>query len=133
MQGINWLAVIAAAVSSFILGGLWYGPLFGKAWMRASGVTEEMTAKANMARTFGVSLVLQLVIAAVLAAFIGPEATFGFAVAAAAAAGLFWVAPAFGVVYLFEQRPFAHWAINAGYQILAFTLMGVILGLWRPG
>jgi hypothetical protein len=131
MQGINWLAVVAAAVSSFVLGGLWFGPLFGKAWMRASGVTEEMVASANMARTLGVSFVLQLIIAGVLAAFIGPEATFGFAVAAASAAGLFWVAPAFAVVYLFEQRSFGHWAINGGYQIVAFTLMGVILGLWR--
>lgn len=131
MQGINWLAVLVAAVSTFILGGLWYGPLFGKAWMRASGVTEEMARNANTARTMGVSFVLELIIAAVLAAFIGPEASFGFAVAAAAAAGLFWVATALGVIYLFEQRSFGHWAINAGYQIIAFTLIGVILGIWR--
>jgi hypothetical protein len=40
------------------------------------------------------------------------------------------VATAFGVVYLFEQRSFALWGIDAGYQILAFTLMGAILGAW---
>jgi len=29
---LNWLAVIAAAPSAFVLGGLWYGPLFKNAY-----------------------------------------------------------------------------------------------------
>jgi hypothetical protein len=32
---IHWLSVLVAALSSFFLGGLWYGPLFGKTWMTA--------------------------------------------------------------------------------------------------
>ena len=131
MPEINWLAVAAAALATFLIGGVWYGPLFGRAWMRASGVTPEQAGKGNMPMIFGLSFVLQLIAAAVLAMFIGPEATFGFAVAAAAAVGFFWVAPAFGVVYLFEQRPFAHWVVNAGYHIVSFVVMGVILGVWR--
>jgi len=131
MGAINWLAVAAAAVSSFVIGGLWYGPLFGKAWMRASGITEEQARAANQGLIFSVSFVLQVIAAAVLAMFIGPDATLGFAVAAAGSVGVFWVAPAFGVVYLFEQRSFAHWAVNAGYHVVAFLAMGLILGLWR--
>jgi len=130
LAAINWLAVVAAAVSTFIIGGLWYGPLFGRTWMRASGVTEEQAAAGNKGLIFGLSLVLQFIAAAVLEMFIGPEATLGFAVAAAVSVGLFWVATAFGVVYLFEQRPFAHWAVNAGYHVVSFLVMGVILGLW---
>lgn len=130
-SAINWLAVVLAAVSSFIIGGIWYGPLFGKVWMRSSGMTEELAKKANMGMIFGLSFVLQLVAAAVLAMFIGPDATFSFALFAAGAVGIFWVAPAFGVVYLFEHRPFAHWVVNAGYHIVAFLVMGAILGLWR--
>ena len=34
---INWLAVIVAAVATFVLGGVWYGPLFGKIWRAADG------------------------------------------------------------------------------------------------
>ena len=34
-SNINWLSVVVAAASSFLVGGLWYGPLFGKAWMNA--------------------------------------------------------------------------------------------------
>ncbi len=128
---LNWLAVAAAAVSSFVIGGLWYGPVFGKAWMRATGITKEKAAQANMGKVFGLSFVLQLIAAAVLAMFIGAEATVGFAVAAGAAVGVFWIAPALGVVYLFEQRSFVHWAINAGYHAVAFTVMGLILGAWH--
>src|SRR5665647_3170398 len=39
---VNWWAVLAAAVSSFAVGALWYGrALFGKSWMRLAGVSEE--------------------------------------------------------------------------------------------
>lgn len=129
MGTLNWLAVGAAAVSSFVIGGLWYGPVFGKEWMRATGITEEQAARASTGKIFGVSLLLQLVAAAVLAMFIGAEATVGFAVAAGASVGVFWIAPALGVVYLFEQRSFVHWAVNAGYHAVAFTVMGLILGV----
>lgn len=129
--GINWLAVGAAAISSFIIGGVWYGPLFGQSWLRASGISAERAAQAPMGRVFGVSLLLQLVAAAVLALFIGAEASTAFAIGAAAAVGVFWVAPALGVIYLFEQRSFRHWLVNAGYHVVAFTVMGVVLGVWR--
>jgi len=130
LGAMDLVAVVVAALSSFVVGGLWYGPLFGRAWMEASGVTEEKAAEANMGKVMGLSFLLQLVAAGVLLMFIGPDAGFAFTVAAAAAVGLCWVAPAFGVVYLFEQRPLSHWAVNAGYQVVAFTLMGVVLGLW---
>lgn len=44
--------------------------------------------------------------------FIGAEGTLAFGTAAGAAVGVFWVATAFAVVYLFEQRPVAHWTVN---------------------
>jgi len=127
---MDLVSVVVAALSSFVVGGLWYGPLFGKAWMKVSGITEEKAGEANMAKVMGLSFLLQLLAAGVLLMFIGPDAALGFSVAAAAAVGACWVAPALGVVYLFEQRSFGHWAVNAGYQVVAFTLMGVILGVW---
>ena len=130
LSTINWLAVLIAAVLTFVLGGLWYGPLFGKTWQRASGVTDEQQKSANMAMIFGVSFVLQLIAAFVLDMFIGPGATLAFGAAAGAAVGLFWVATSFGVVYLFEQRPLSHWAVNSGYAAVSFTMMGALLGAW---
>lgn len=126
----NWLAVIVAAVSTFALGGLWYGPLFGRAWMRASGVTEEQVRQGNKGKIFGLSFVLLLLAAIVLAIFIGHLGTLAGGLAAGGAVGLFWVATSVGVLYLFEHRPLTHWLVNAGYFVAAFLLMGGILGAW---
>ena len=129
MAGVSWLAVVVAAFLTFVLGGLWYGPLFGKPWMRASGMTEERARQGNMPLIFGLSFVLQLLAAFSLDMFIG-EAGTGFGVFAGAMTGIFFVATAFGVVYLFEQRPLAHWAVNSGYHVVSFTMTGAILGAW---
>lgn len=130
MSTLNWLAILVAAVSAFVVGGLWYGPLLGKVWMSASGVTEEQSKQANMARTFGLAFVLEFVAALVLAMFIGPDAGLAFGLFAGGSVGLFWVAAALGVVYLFEGRPLAHWLVNSGYFVLSFLIMGAILGAW---
>ena len=132
MEGvtINWLAVVVAAVSSFVVGGLWYGPLFGRAWMTALNITEEDMAGRNMPRVFGIALLLSLVASANLAAFLGPEATLGFGAAAGFAAGFGWVGMFLGILYLFENRSLSAWGINAGYCTLALTVMGAILGAW---
>ena len=126
----NHLAVITAAISSFVLGGIWYGPLFGKLWMEAAGVTAEQTKNSNKGKIFGVAFLLSLIQAYNLAAFIGP-AELQFAVFAAVATGAGWVATSIGILYLFEMRSLKHFLINAGYMIVAFTLMGIISGAWK--
>ncbi len=130
LSTVNWLSVLVAALVPFVLGGLWYGPLLGRAWMAATGITEEKAREANMPMVFGLSFVMQFLAAAVLDLFIGPDATLSFGLFAGLSVGVFWVGTAFGVVYLFEQRPFRLWAINAGYHIVNFAAMGAILGAW---
>ena len=127
---INWLSVIAAAVSSFLVGGIWYGPLFGKAWMAAFNLTEEELAKRNMPMVFGGALLLALVASINLEKFLGAEADLTFGVAAGFAAGLGWVAAFLGILYLFEMQSMKAYLINAGYCVIALTLMGLILGAW---
>jgi hypothetical protein len=129
---INWLAVIAAAIASFVLGGAWYSPaLFGNAWMKASGMTEEKAKQANMPVVFGVSFVWALLGAICFAAFIGPSPALGFAVAAGFATGLFWITGSYAINYQFEQKPLSLLAINGGYHTAQYTLYGLILGLWH--
>jgi len=127
---INWLAVVAASLSAFVVGGLWYGPLFGKAWMQAQALSEPELAERNMPMVFATALLLSLIAAINLAAFIGPDAGIGFGAAAGFAAGLGWVGMFLGILYLFEHRSLRAWAINAGYCTVALTLMGLILGAW---
>lgn len=126
---VNWIAVLVAAISAFILGGLWYGPLFGKKWMAHTGMTEERAKSMNMARTFGLSFILSFVAAFVFAMFLGPNPGVEFATGAGFAAGLCWVGASFGINDLFEDRPFGLWLINAGYHTLQFTIYGLVLGL----
>lgn len=131
LSKLNLLAIVAAAASTFLLGGLWYSPiLFARSWMREAGLTEEQTRQAPMARVFGFSALAALVMAFNLAAFIGPKASLGFGIFAGLTAGLGWVAMSLGVVYLFEQRSLKLWLINSGYQVVAYTMMGAILGAW---
>ena len=54
MPEVNWLAVIAAAVSAFVVGGIWYSPaMFLKAWQRGAGLSDEQLRSGNVAAIFG--------------------------------------------------------------------------------
>lgn len=131
LDSINYLAVIAAALSAFIIGGLWYSVLFGKAWMVENGFTEESLKNSNMAMIFGGSFVLSFIISFILVLFLGPERDAAFGASAGFMAGFFWVATAMGITYLFERKSLKLFFINAGYHVITFTIMGLILGVWR--
>lgn len=137
LSALNWLAIIVATLPGFVIGFLWYGPLFGKAWMRESGMTEEKIAQGNMARTFTLAFVFQFIMAFCLAMFFysDPESadlvTAGNGMFYGFLTGFGWVAMALAVNSLFEQRSFKYIAITGGYWIVVFTLMGLILGAWK--
>jgi hypothetical protein len=125
---LNWIAVVAAAASSFLLGGVWYSALFAKPWMQAAGLSEAQAKSGNPAIIFGGSFVLALIASASFAVFLGNDldaatgAPYGFT------AGLCWVTASFGINYLFERKSLALFLINGGYHTLQFTLIGAILG-----
>ena len=130
MPPIDWIASIVAAVSAFILGGLWYSPmLFARPWQKDTGLSDEQLNAASKAKIFGGSFVLCLLGATVFSMFLGPDPSVGFGFGAGASAGIFWVAGSFGVNYLFELKPLRLWMINGGYHAVQFMLYGVILGL----
>jgi Protein of unknown function (DUF1761) len=129
---INYLAVFAAAASTFLIGGLWYSPLlFQRAWMRANNLTENDLRAGGQAKIFGLSFVFALVMALNLAMFLNaPDTTTTWGATAGLLAAI-WVALGIGTVALFERRPFAYTAINGGYWLVSFVVMGAILGAWR--
>lgn len=131
MPHVNWAAVVAAAASSFLLGGIWYSALFAKPWQAAAGLSDEQVRSGSKALIFGGSFVLALISSAVFAMFLGPNVTLAFGASTGLAAGLCWVAASFGINYLFERRPLRLFLINGGYHTLQFTLIGAILGAWK--
>ena len=132
MNGINPCAVLAAAVSTFVIGGLWYSPvLFAQPWMEAASLTEAQVKAGSPARIFGGAFVLALVMSANLAAFLAGPRDVGWGMTAGALAGVGWVSTALGTIYLFERRPLKLFLVNAGYQVVSFVVMGAILGAWK--
>ena len=132
MESINYLAVLAAAAATFLVGGLWYSPvMFQRAWMNANNLTEADLAGGGTGKIFGLAFVFAVVMSLNLAMFLnapGTTVTWG---ATAGALTAVWVALGIGTVALFERRPAAYTAINGGYWFVSLVLMGAILGAWR--
>lgn len=127
---LDWIAVVAAGLSAFVLGGLWYSPLlFAKGWQREAGVSDEALKNANPAIIFGGAAVLSVIAAAMFAYFLGPKPPLDVALFAGATAGLCWVGTSFAINYLFERRSVKLFLINGGYHTLQFVLYGLVLSL----
>jgi hypothetical protein len=128
---INILAVIVAAVASWLVGAVWYSPaLFVKPWRAEIGVPPDAKPdmKKMMPQMIG-AFVIALIQAAAFAFFLGKQsiamgAAYGFV------AGLCWVASGFALNYMFEGRSVKLLLINGGYNVVTFTLYGVILAAW---
>ena len=79
---------------------------------------------------FGLSFFFAFLMSLNLAMFIGKE-DLAFGIIAGFMAGFGWVALGIAIIALFENRPVKYVLINGGYMIIAFTLMGAILGAWK--
>lgn len=132
-MAINLLAVALAALAAFFLGFLWYTVLFAKPWQKLIGIGNKGTGvkstneTPNLGKLLVGSLILEVIMAINLAFFIGDnDAAFGLF--AGFATGLGFVSLALGVNYLFEGKPLKLWLINAGYNTVVFSVMGLIIG-----
>jgi hypothetical protein len=134
---LNLLAILASAVASIVLGFLWYGPLFGKPWRKLMGVSEgSMKQTSGMGKTYALMILGSLLMAFVLAHNI----IFGvaFTKITGVSGGLqggFWNWLGFAVPLLmdgqlWEKKPWKLFWINAGYRLVSFLIMGVILATW---
>ena len=135
-SGFNIWEVLIAAASAFVIGGAWYSPaLFGKSWQRMVGLSDEQMQEANMVVIFGTSYILLIVAALFLSFFVEIAMMMGSTAVAGAMAGgfvcLVFVATSFGVNYLFARRPLKLYFIDAGYLLVAFIVMGCIIGAWK--
>jgi len=129
VAGINVWAVLVAAVSSFVLGGLWYSkPLFGERWSRYAGMAGKQPG--HPAKVFGIAFVFALIAAAAFAFLVGPDPAPVAALHSALIVGGGFVATSFGINYQFGGRPFGMWLIDAGYHLLQFVLYALVYAYW---
>ncbi len=131
---INHWAVIVSAIANLVVGAIWYSPmLFYKAWMKENHFTEESVKKNfNPLKTYGITLILSLIISYNLAFFLGDDKTdAAWGATAGFLAGFGFSTLIFAIIGLYEQRSWRYILINGGYITLYFTLIGFILGVWR--
>ncbi|MCB0834118.1 MAG: DUF1761 domain-containing protein [Bacteroidetes bacterium] len=132
LSKLNYVAIVVATLSAFVLGGIWFSPLlFAKAWMEENGFKEEDLKGGNMAMIYGVAFILTFVMAFNLAAFLAGPPDLLWGLTAGALAGIGWCACAFGIVYLFERKSMRLFLINGGYIAVMMIIMGGILGIWK--
>ncbi len=136
---IDYVAVLAAAVASMVIGFLWYGPLFGKQWMALSGISREKIDAGQaqgMGKTYVTAFIGSLVMAYVLAhsLFFASEFLKVSGANAGVQAGIWnwlgFVAPVTLRSVLWEGKSWKLWFVNNGYYLVTLIVMGVILALW---
>ena len=158
---INFLALFVAALSTLVVGFVWYNPkVFGTIWMKESGVTAEKMKGSNMHFLFGtsffyavlISLILQMLTIHQFGALgmIGGDPaiakpsylsfmadygtsfrTFKHGALHGFMAGLFFASPIIGTNALYERRNFKYTLVNGGFWIVCLTIMGGIICAWK--
>ncbi|PAY02666.1 hypothetical protein CKO50_03205 [Pseudoalteromonas sp. HM-SA03] len=127
-EALNLWAIILAALSSFMLGGIWYSPmLFQKTWMEGCGLTELDLQTSDPKMTFGVAFLLSLLSSVFMAVMLDLSLSLLAATGVGLGVGVFFVACSLGISYIFEQRPMKLFLVNGGYHVLQFTLIAFVL------
>ncbi|NQU54675.1 MAG: DUF1761 domain-containing protein [Bacteroidetes bacterium] len=133
MGSINFWAVVVSAFSAFFIGWIWYGPLFGKFWMKLNGFTEEGLKEGGMSMPLMmlINYIATALAALAIAMFIGAEANAGFGIFAGVMIAIFWIGTNRLNDVLYERKPWGLYFINVGYNLVIYAVMGAILGAWN--
>jgi len=140
MELTYWVFPVAALIP-LIIGSIWYNPkVFGTAWLKSSGLTEEEAASGNMAVIFGLTFVLSIFLAFAL---------YSVVVHQSGLASLFFTQEGFGVdgsetMVLYSQileavgdkhRTFGHGAFHGSFAALmvALPIIGILALFERRG
>ena len=131
MGEINWLGVGLGAVAFFAVGAIWYTVLFGKAWQRATGLSDEqLKTGANMPRIFGTCFLLELIVALTVGHifdYLEPSDRSKMMIALGLAVGI--MAPAIGICYLYMRKSLTLWLIDSGHFVAGMAALGGVFVL----
>lgn len=131
MIELNWWAILLSGLSVFAVGGLWYSPiLFGSTWMKETSLSDSDLSSSNPAVTYGLALIFTLIGSVTLAYVLHPIESVSVGLAMGFFVGSGLVAGSFGINYLFEKKSSKLLAINGGYHVVQYMIVGAILGLW---
>ncbi len=143
MPEIHYWAVLVAGIAAMIVGGIWYGPLFGKMWMHGMGFDPHDKALMDKMKKQSGASYPQMFIGALLMAFVLAHVLWAFGkamgpmdpVMAGAQGGLWtWLGFILPVKYgdkLWQGKKFKYVAIDLGYWLVNLLVMAIIISTWR--
>lgn len=130
---LNYWAIIVSTIISIVIGSLWYSPLlFGKAWMAMMGMRKEDVKKDQANKAYTITIIGALVLAYVMSHFVD---YIGSTTISQGAQTGFWTWLGFQAttsisMAAFENKPMKLWAINSGFHLVQFLIVGAILAVW---
>ena len=128
---MNWLAIGVGTAAFFVVGAVWYTALFGRAWQREVGLSDEqLKAGANMPMIFGLCFLLEFLVVMTLGHLFArldpnPRATMMIATGF----GLAVMSPAIGITYLYMRKPLRLFLIDAGHFVVGMAAVGLVFVL----
>lgn len=134
---INFFSVLVAAIAAFMVGWVWYGPLFGKFWQKASGWSEQELAESKhkgMGGTMVQAFIAVLIMSYVLAYLLNLLSVSGVGVGLTVA---FWLWLGFIAVPSYMNKLFGKnksmtlFLIDSVHYLAALLVASVVLTLWR--
>ena len=131
---LNWIAILVAAIASFLFEALWYS-VFMNEWLLGIGRTKEWLVASGMNPSiqYAVAIICAVIAAAVLSACIqvSGEQTAIRGIICGAVIWFGFIATNMATEYVFEVRTLQIYAINAGFSLINLILMGAIVGAWK--
>lgn len=134
---LNWIAILLAAASTMVVGSLWYGPLFGKAWAKLAKVKSDPNFGPKQAiPLYGGAFLSSAVTATVIAIFASIVSSYfeGTYLNSALWVGLvLWAGFTAARVYMhdsFEGRRKKLTLLNVAHELVTIEIMALIIGVW---
>ncbi len=138
-SNVNLLSVLAAGIATMILGFVWYSPaLFAKPWMREMGYDLNDKAKLKEMQksagpTYGIAFLAGLVSAFMLGKILSitpiDSALYGMKLGFGVWLGFVATVQLTGALFMKSSMKLL--AINTGYQLVCYLVMGAILAVWK--
>ncbi len=131
---LNWIAILVAAIASFLFEALWYS-VFMNEWLLGIGRTKEwlMSSGMNPSIQYGVAILCAVIVAAVLSICIQASGvqTAMRGILCGAVIWFGFIATNLATEYIFEVRTLQIFCINAGFALIDLIVMGAIVGAWK--
>jgi hypothetical protein len=131
---INYWHAVVAAIVAFVIGGLWYGPLFGKTWMKLSGITmqKSKSAKKKASKSMVIGFILTVVTAIALACLLAhtQAGTMAEALQVAFVLWLGFMMPVEAGSVIWEGKSFKLLALNSLHSLVSVFVMAAIIFAW---